>query len=60
MCVHIKPEVKKNDTIAITIATNEACIGWWDKKLLFHGEGKELLIVEDAEFIWEDFSGGEK
>ena len=27
MCVHIKPEVKKNDTTAMTTATNEACIG---------------------------------
>ena len=26
-CVYIKPEVKKNDTKAITAAINEACIG---------------------------------
>ena len=32
MCVHIKPDVKKNDTTAMTTATNEICIGWWDEK----------------------------
>ena len=27
-CVYIKPEAKKNYTAEMTVATNEACIGW--------------------------------
>ena len=28
-CAYLNPEVKKNDTTAMTTATNEDCIGWW-------------------------------
>ena len=51
MCVHIMPEVKKIDTTAMTTATNETCIGWWDENLLFDGEGMTLLIVEDVNLL---------
>ena len=49
----------KNHTTAMTTATNEACVGWWDENLLFDGERMTLLIVEDVNFIKEDFSSGE-
>ena len=28
--IHLKPEVKNSDTTAMTMTTNEDCIGWWD------------------------------
>ena len=43
----------------MTTATNEACGGWWDESLLFDQEGITLLIVEDVNFIKENFYGGE-
>ena len=36
--VYIKPEVKKNDTTAMTTATNEACIGWLDENSYLMGK----------------------
>ena len=36
MSVHIKPELKKKgDVTAMTTATNEAYIGWWDENCYF-------------------------
>ena len=40
----------KNDTTAIAIATNEACVGVIRWKLLFGG-GMTLLIVEDVNLL---------
>ena len=37
-CVYIKPEVKKNDTKAMTAAINEACIGWLDENCCLLGK----------------------
>ena len=48
MCTHIKPEVKKSDTTAMTAAINEACIGWWDVN----------YYLMEKERLKEDFSGG--
>ena len=35
--MYIKPEVKTNDTTAMTTATNEACIGWLDESCYLMG-----------------------
>ena len=37
-CVYTKPEVKKDDTTAMTAATNEACIGWIDENSCLIGK----------------------
>ena len=37
VCVCIKPLVKKNDTTAMTIATNEAFIGWLEENCYLMG-----------------------
>ena len=38
-CAYIKPKLKKkNDTAAMTTATNKACIGWLDENCYLMGK----------------------
>ena len=57
-CEYIKSEVKNNNTTAMTSATNEACIGWWDENCYLMGEGMTLLIAEDAYLLGRIFLVG--
>ena len=44
MCVHNKHEVKKNDTTAMTAATNEACMEWLDENYYLMGQEWQLIV----------------
>ena len=50
-CVYIKPEVKENDTAAMTTATNETCIGWLHENCCLMGERIKLFIAEDVNLL---------
>ena len=57
-CVYIKPDVKKNDTTAMSRATNEVCTGWLDRNCNLWGK-IDTFDSARCKFIIEDFFGGE-
>ena len=54
---YIKPEVKKSDTAAMTTATNESCIRWWDENCYLMES--DTFDSGKCEFIKRNFSGVE-
>ena len=55
--VHIKPEVKRNDTTALTALTIKACVSWFMKTAIWWG-GNDSFDKGGCKFGEGDFSGG--
>ena len=49
MCVHIKPDVEKNDTRAMTASISEACVGWLHENCYL--ARKIFLVREMSKFF---------